>query len=309
MKKNSLQAKGLSLSQAQSISNLCHQRATEIGHKLTNVNNYKKKVTVGKKTHEIVAGKPLPKNVVGLLKEKAELHACQAFLMENTKAKASMLSRLKDGRADVSVVKVPLAPLYVKAKVLDEVEDAFGWSQLSVSENSEYLEAEAYASHIGQFIHKGKTLDVLRTELPGLPAIEWMVIKDGQKSPVEIEKHHTSEELLKLHEDLAGIHRSYEQRVNYFKAKVNNLTTAENARIAKVNADAETEAEVTNRNLRNEFELAHKEYVAKVQGIKVEFEKERQSKIQTTAALRIDVDPRFQKVVDIFLKQLPESQD
>jgi len=309
MKKNSLQAKGLSLSQAQSISNLCHQRATEIGHKLTNVNNYSKKVTVGKKTHEIVAGKPLPEKVLELLTEKAELHACQAFLMENTKAKASMLSRLKDGRADVSVVKVPLAPLYVKAKVLDEVEDAFGWSQLSVSENSEYLEAEAYASHIGQFIHKGKTLDVLRTELPGLPAIEWMVIKDGQKSPVEIEKHHTSEELLKLHEDLAGIHRSYEQRVNYFKAKVNNLTTAENARIAKVNADAETEAEVTNRNLRNEFELAHKEYVAKVQGIKVEFEKERQSKIQTTAALRIDVDPRFQKVVDIFLKQLPESQD
>ena len=67
--------------------------------------------------------------------------------------------------------------------------------------------------------------------------------------------------------------------------------------------------EKTNRDLRSEFELAHKEYVAKVQSIKVEFEKERQSKIQATAVLRINVDPRFQKVVDIFLKQLPESQD
>ena len=309
MKKNSLQSKGLSLSQAQSISNLCHQRATEIGHKLTNVNNYSKKVTVGKKERDIVAGKPLPENVLELLTEKSELHACQAFLMENTKAKAAMLNGLKIARADVSVVEIPKAPQYAKAEVLGELNEEFGWSQLSVSENSEYLEAEAYASHIGQFIHKGKTLDVLRTELPGLPAIEWMVIKDGQKSPVEIEKHHTSEDLLKLHEDLAAVHRTYEQRVNYFKAKVNNLTTAENARIAKVNADAETEAEKTNRDLRNEFELAHKEYVGKVQSIKVEFEKERQSKIQTTAALRIDVDPRFQKVVDIFLKQLPESQD
>ena len=309
MKKNSLTSKGLSLSQAQSISNLCHQRATEIGHKTSNVNNYSKKVTVGKKVHEVVAGKPLPENVVDLLTEKAELHACQAFLMENTKAKAEMLIKLKTDRPDFSGVQVPESPKYVVAEVLPEVGEEFGWEQLTVAEYSEYLEAEAFASHIGQFIHKGSTLDSLRTELPGLPAIEWMTIKDGQKSPVEIEKHHTSEDLLELHEKLAGIHRGYEQKVNYFKAKVQNLTTAENARIANVNADAEGEAEKTNKDLRAKFELEQKEYQAKVQGIKVEFEKERQAKIKTTAALRIDVSPRFQKVVDTFLKQLPDSQE
>ena len=56
MKKNSLAKTGLSLSQAQSISNLCNQRAGEINNILTNVNNYSKKVTVGKKEHKIVEG-------------------------------------------------------------------------------------------------------------------------------------------------------------------------------------------------------------------------------------------------------------
>ena len=309
MKKNSLTSKGLSLSQASSISNLCNQRALEINNKLGNVNNYSKKVTVGKKEHVIVTGKKLPENVMELLIEKAELHACQAFLMENIKAKDDMIREIVQSRPDVSNIKVPEHPKYVTAEVLPQVNDDFGWGELTVGEYSEYLEVEAYASHIGQFIHKGSTLDALRKELPGLPAIEWMVVKDGMKSPVTIETHHTSEQLLTLHEDLAGLHRGYEQKVNYFKAKVQNLTTAENARIANVNADAEAEAEKTNNDLRTQYEMEMKKVNAEFQGVKVEFEKQRQSKIKTTAALRIEVNPRFQEVVDIFLKKFPESQD
>jgi Skp family chaperone for outer membrane proteins len=149
----------------------------------------------------------------------------------------------------------------------------------------------------------------LRSELPGIPKVEWMSIKDGVKTPVDIEVHHTSEQLLKLHEELAAVHREYEQRVNYFKAKVKNLTTAENARIAKENADNEAEAEKTNADLRNKFNKEMDEYNAEVKKIKLEFEKERQEKIKKAAALRIDVHPRFQKVIDEFLKKLPESQD
>ena len=94
MRKNSLASTGLSLSQAQSISNLCNQRALEIAAKLSGVNNYKKCIEVptsngGSKNHTLVVGKPLPKDVVDLLTEKARLHGCQAFLMENIKAKDS----------------------------------------------------------------------------------------------------------------------------------------------------------------------------------------------------------------------------
>jgi len=311
MKQISLASSGLSMSQAQSISNLCNQRAGEIGNKLKSVNNYTKTVKVGEVEHVTVKGNSIPKDVVQLIKEKSTLHACQAFLMENLKAKDEMLSHTRTISPDLSKIDEVVAPRYVKAVLLSPVDETFGWEKLSVSDNFEYLEAEAHASHVGQFIHKNSPLDKLRTELPEIPAIEWMSIKDGEKSPVVIKIHdtHTSEGLLKIHEELAAIHREHEQKVNYFKAKVKNLTTNENARIANENANVEAEAEEINKDLRTKYDLEKKEYSAKVQNIRVEFEKTRQGTMKNVAALRIEINPRFQDVIDGFLKKLPEIKE
>jgi hypothetical protein len=309
MKKNSLSSTGLSLSQAQSISNLCNQRALEIGNVLDVVNNYSKTVEVDGKEHVTVKGRKLPENIVDLLKEKSQLHACQAFLMENIKAKDTLLKGLKVAQANISVVAFPKDYEYVDPTVIQQVTEDWGWEQLTVAETNEYLEAESYASHIGQFIHKGCGLDKLRAELPTLPTIDWMVIKDGVKSPVMIETHHTSEGLLKVHEELAGIHREYEQKVNYFKAKVKNLVTNENARIAKLNSDAQNEAEKTNNERQSVYHVEYTKATEQVKSIRAEFENERQATIKKVAALRIEVDPRYQEVVNIFLTKLPESQE
>jgi len=305
MKKNSLTSnKGLSLSQAQSISNLCNQRALEIGNKLSVVNNYSKSVKVNDEEHTLVKARKLPSDTVELLQEKAELHACQAFLMENIKAKDTLLQDAKKERPDLSSVKFPDDYEVKDPDVIQQVAEDWGWEQLTVAEYNEYLEAEAYASHVGQFIHKGSILDTLRNELPTLPDIEWMTIEEGKKSPVKLNIHHTSEELLGVHEKLAAIHRRYEQKVNYFKAKVKNLVTEENARIAKVNADAQNEAEKINKDAQSVYQLAFGKATEEMKTLKAEFEKTRQAKIKEIASMRIDVDARFQKVVDIFLKQL-----
>jgi hypothetical protein len=307
MSKNSLSSKGLSLSQATSISNLCNQRALEIGNKLGVVNNYSKTVKVGIEEHETVKARPLPIDVVDLLKEKAELHACQAFLMENLKKKDTMLKQIKVVGADISGVKFPEDYEYVDPKVIAQVGEDWGWDELTVAEYNEFLEAQAYAAHIGEYIHKGSTLDKLRAELPTLPDIEWMTIKDGEKSPVKIVKHHTSEELLKVHEDLAEIHRGYEQRVNYFNAKVKNLVTQENARIAKLNSDAQNEATAINNERQSTYETAYKKATEELKQVRAEFENARQASIKEIAALKINIDPRFQKVIDMFLTKLPET--
>jgi len=313
MKKNSLATTGLSLSQAQSISNLCHQRATEIGKQLMAVNNYTKKITVDGVSHVTVKGVKLPDNVVDLLKEKAKLHACQAFLMENMKAKEDLLTsakketyQLPDGLKSI----MPEKPKFVTPATLSNVEEAYGWEQLTAAEYNEYLEAEAYASHIGLFIHNEKSiLGGLRNEINSIPAIEWMVVKgDGTKSPVNIEVHHTPEGLLKVHEELAGLHRGFEQKVNYYKAKVKNLTTERNAEIAKANADAQNDAEKQNNDLQVVYETAMKKVHESLNTAKAEFEKERQAKIKAAAVLRIDVDQRFQEVINTFLKELPPQE-
>jgi hypothetical protein len=305
MKKNSLTPnQGLSLSQAQSISNLCNQRALEIGNTLSVVNNCSKSVKVNEEEHVTVKSRPLPKNTVALLKEKAELHACQAFLMENLKAKDSLLTEAKRSQPDLSKVEFPKDYECEDPNIILQVNEEWGWEQLSVAEYNEYLEAEAYAAHIGLFIHKGGVLDTLRNELPALPDIEWMELHEGHKSPVKITVHHKSEDLLKTHEELAAIHRGYEQRVNYFKAKVKNLVTEENARIAKLNADAQNEAEKINKDRQSHYQLDFGKATEDVKTLKTEFEKERQDKIKEIASMRIDVDQRFQKVVDTFMKQL-----
>lgn len=301
--KHSLSTKGLNLSQAQSISNLCFQRTQDIANRLSVINNAEKTLKIGNETYVETVGNKIPINVVELLLEKALLHSTQAFLMENIKAKDIILKELKS-KQFVSSLECPQYPLLQEATVLELVDENWGWEQLSVSEYNEYLEAEAYAAHIGQFIHKGAKLDELRKELSTIKTLEWITIEDGKKTPLKVSVHHTQDQLLEVHNNLAVLHRKYEQRVNYFKAKVKNLVTEENARISRVNADEQAKVNAANEILLTEYDKAVKNFEAHNLEAKQLFEKNRQEEIQKVAALRIEVDARFQPVIDKYLKQL-----
>lgn len=305
--RNNLQNTGLSLSQAASISNLCNQRAMEITNSLNGINNCSKTFKQNGEKYTLQVGKPVPTNVVELLVEKGQLHAAQAFLMSNIKAKDALINDIRKERFTTSLV-APEQPEYISFESQDLVGEEWGWDQLSQAEYAEYLEQEAFASHIGQFIHKNGTLDNLRKELPNVKILDFIEMEVGKKTPVEIFVHHSSEQLLSYHEKLAALHRTYEQRVNYFKAKVKNLVTVENARISKENAVKGAEVNLANQKLRQEYSdlmSTHQE------AVKVEyenFEADRQARIQQASSLRISIDPRFQDTIDKFLKNLdPES--
>ena len=70
-KKHSLTTKGLSLSQAQSISNLCNQRASDISALLNNINNVEKKLEVNGDTYIETVGKPVPSDLTDVTKISA----------------------------------------------------------------------------------------------------------------------------------------------------------------------------------------------------------------------------------------------
>jgi hypothetical protein len=303
MKKHSLSTKGLSLSQAQSISNLCNQRATDIAAELNGINNVQKELTIGEHTYIETVGKPVPSNLTELLLEKSKLHATQAFLMENIKAKDALIREARYRGMDV-YLSAPDRPKLEEFESLDEVDESFGWSQLTSNEINEYTEAEAYAAHIGQFIHKHGPLDSLRKELPSIKTLEWIEVEHGKKTPLIVMIHHTNEQLLGIHNELAAKHRQYEQRVNYFKAKVKDLTTAENARIARHNADWFAKINATNDVLNSQYQKEYVAYNAELTRLRQELEFKRQNEISEIASLRINVDARFQDVVDTYLAQL-----
>lgn len=305
--RHNLSTTGLSLSQAQSISNLCYQRAMEITSALSGVNNATKTFKHAGETYTPVVGKPMPTDVAALLQEKAKLHATQAFLVSNIKAKDALLLELRR-KSFVPPVEAPEPPKYSEYKTVSAVGEDWGWDQLSPAEYAEFLEQEAYAAHIGQFIHKDGLLDGLRKDLAKIQTVDYVSLKDGERIPVTVKAHHTAEELLKHHETLAALHRKHEQRVNYFKAKVKNLVTEENARIAKENGVKQAEVNRENEKLRLEWVKATQEYQDRIKVEKEAFEADRQEEIRKTAAMRISIDPIFQGTIDGFLKNLdPEG--
>ncbi len=296
-----LSTKGLSMSQAQSISNLCNQRALEIQRELESYNVCSKSIKVSGIDYSLVDAYPMPSAILELLKEKGRLHATQAFLMEAIKEKDYVINRLIHTSFDSSHIVRPEFLEIPEPDVPANVSESWGWEQLSESEHSEFLEADAMAAHLGQFIHKRGKLDNMRREVADLPSIEWMSVKEGEKTPVKINKHHTSQELLSTHEQIAAAHRTYEQRVNYFKAKVKNLVSDENARIQKVCSDlwAQYDAEVSKQgDLKSQVFEAYRNQVQKENA---DFNAAREEQVKAAAALRISVDPRFQPVINMFL--------
>lgn len=296
-----LASKGLSMSQAQSISNLCNQNAQEIQRELDSYNNCSKSINISGQTYSLQDGLPIPGDILEKLKNKGDLHACQAFLMEAIKGKEAEIERIKDTRPDFSHLTAPERPIVPDYDIMYDVNESWGWSQLTDAEYSEYLQVEAIASHLGQFIHKNGKLSQLRKELPNTPSIEWFEVEDGKKTPVKVTKHHVSAALLGIHEDIAEAHRKYEQRVNYYKAKVKNLVSDENARIQKVNADKAAEFLKLEKQLMEEYQIAMDAYNGEILRLTMEFNSQRELDIKSAAALRINVDPRFQHVIDMFI--------
>lgn len=298
--KNSLNVSGLSMSQAQSVSNLCNQRALEINNILEGINNASKTVKIGNETYDETVGKPLPANIVEIILEKGKLYGTVAFLMENIKAKDSLLKEISSRKFTHNLI-APLQESYMECHLQANVEESWGWNQLPLSEINEYREQETLAAHIGLFIHNGKQLDRLRNDLPKIKTLQFITVKDGEKTPVKVSLHHTSSQLMSLHESLSALHRKYESRVNYFKAKVKNLVTIENARVDQENGVLIAETNKANNHAYADYLKEIKVMEGDIQILKNAFEQQKNEDTKATAGLRIFVDPRFKETIDMFL--------
>ena len=301
--KNSLDKTGLSLSQAASVSNILFQKASDIANQLAVINNYSRVIKVDGVDYEETQGNALPTDIVDLITKKAKYHAAQAFLMENIKAKDTLLKVLKSESFEYDV-EAPKMGDMLSSELLYEVGDAWAREKLSLEEVNDFLSNEAYAAHYGQFIHKNSILAGLRDELPTIKLLEWMEVESGKKSPVIVKPHHTHDQLSKLHEEFSALHRNAEQKVNYYKAKMKTLITIENARIAQVNANEQTRVNDLNQTTRDIYTNAAKAWRDAKKVVESEFEVTRNKKIQEASALRIKVSSLFKETIDEILSTL-----
>lgn len=289
---------GLSTTDASSISNLCNQRSREIQSELESKNNYIASFKYDGEYYTETEPKPIDsERVEDLLLKKGRLHSLQAVIMEGIKAKESLMDSIRNEDV-VYTVDAPEHPEYISPEILDNVSEDWGRSKLTSSEIQEYLIAESMASHIGQFIHKGGKLDTLRRELADFKPLDFISLETSKKVPVNRMLHHTPEQLLELHESLASKHREFEKKVNYYKAKIKNLSSEENIRINETNKKSVMEAEEKNQVIRNNYNDASKKYFADKRAYFEEFEADRSKRLNSASKLKIVVPVELQDLLD-----------
>lgn len=295
--------KGLSMNQAQSISNLCNQIATDIDTTINNFNVTSKTIKVDKETYVVKEANPIV-DIHNLLSYKSKLHGVQAHIMEAIKAKDALLNSIQNEGFDDSIFTMPERKLIYEPELISEVGEDYGWKQLSETEYAEYLEQEAIASHYGQFIHKRGKLSCLRNELAKFASLEWEVIEDGKKTPVKVAKHHTQDELMNIHNEVSDVHTRANQRVNYFKAKAKNLANAKNIEIHKENARLKMIYQSNLNDANAEYQNQLAAYNNMIEEMSETFYADRLKRLNEASKLKVVIDPRFQSVVDeLIVKQ------
>jgi hypothetical protein len=308
MKKSMLSTSGLSMSQAQSASNIINQLCEEIDRKLNSFNSHSRVVVLNGVEIEELKANPVTISVVSLLKRKGNLRAAQAFLMEAIKTKNELLDEVRRSRFKPEPFDQP-EPNYMEFYPEDLIDESWGWDQLTYSEYCEYLDVEANAAHIGQFIHNKGVLSKLREDIANLKSLVWIELESGKKTPVKITPSTSSDDLMTIHLALAELHRQYESRVNYYKAKVKNMVSDRNAEISKNNTINENKAYSHNVPLKEAYEALKTEHRNRQNNAMYKFEEEKEMLMKKVASLRIVVNDRFKPVIDEILKSVNGDND
>lgn len=304
---------GLSLSQAQSISNMAFQRANEIGNTLHNISNHKMIWIDENGTTKItIKNSNIPSKhiIVNLLKEKSELHAAQGFLVEAIKEKKKIIEDLKhldfvyDEKPPVNEIK----NLKLDAHIEREVNEEWGFEQLTPKEFAEFIYVDSYAAHIGQFIHKNGVLDKLRKEIHNTNEISFIDLKNNEENQiVRNEFELNSNDLLEIYESLASHHRDYEKRVNYYKAKIKNLVSEKNLEVKRKNNKVFEEFNKKKTEYLQQYNTLLQSYNERYEKARNEFLLEVDKKIKEVSNYRIVVDEKYKPVIDKYMSMLGDE--
>lgn len=257
-----LNTKGLTITQAQNISNLCNQRNEMLESKLNNLNNYSAKITdYTGNTHVIQDARPVPGDIDKVLSEMGENSALQAFLMDNLRKREEIMNAVKD--EDFEFDPQP------KQEGCDFLRKA-DMDYLTVDERIKYLYLEAKCARIGSFIHKNGQLTILRKNVDAENHFQTYSLEVGKQIPVVKTFHHTSHNLLIVHEKLSETHRELSMKLNYFKAKIKNARSEDDLKNLAKLKDIQTKyaAEIT--AWTTSLETKKKELISQLSQLRIE---------------------------------------
>lgn len=290
---NFLSKTGLSITQAQSASNLANQKAMSIKDDLDRWQIIKASVKLDGTVYVLNHGVELINSEVKeMLMNISQLHAVQAFLMYNLKERQAMMKEIEYREFEFEYdVEQPIRPEPKESISIEE------FNPFSAKEQAEYLAVEAYAAHIGQFIHKDEQLDKYRKNFHAMMDFDTRVIGE-ETLPVTKEEKVSKDALDALHEDLSKEHRKYNQRLNYFKAKSKNLLDKHSQQIYVENNAIQDYNEGVFQAYNTERQLWNDKYnVAKAKARNI-FDAQVSSDLNKVSQLRITIPQEYKELID-----------
>lgn len=255
---------GISSSHANHVSNLLKEQNTLISKRLSGVKAFNYNVVIDQQKHNVTT---TSKVETGDWEKEGRYYALSAWLKEAIKAKNSLLdfyrtceaNEFLEGEETVPEFKetppVKVSPPNVRAWT--EL-DAIG--ELSIAERSEYYTLEAYAAHIGKYIHTGGVLSNVKNDLAGGPVVGFhKIVQNGQQTeiPMFSTPNFDANQINKEYFELQAKHREYESKLNSYKARIQNRVTEKNAELQKEFTLASVKA-------NNEYNAALNDYHAKM---------------------------------------------
>lgn len=268
--------KGLTSSEANHITNIVKELVKNIDQKSFVL--YTSKIKNGGGTMPLDEFKR-NEDWVDNVKKVGLLFSLSAFLKTAVKLKES---KMDEERNKKFVHNVPYPTLKETSQRLDTSFETY-LQTLNIKDLNEYLTNESIASHIGKFVHN---FDEVRDASVNFQPTSFRQINNEVVTIIN-ERLYTHEELLSGFFDLQKSHREAEKVVNYYKAKhkdwVKEIETKYLSDVQEVN--------FYNNSLINS-------YNSSVENARIEFEKEKQAKIQEFSKLKIEIPNNLQETLD-----------
>lgn len=198
---------------------------------------------------------------------EGKLYALSAWLREAVKAKMLLLQIVKqasNGAFMIEDEKFPALdeqpPLFitpVKPAAKTE-EDVIG--DMDIKERAEYLTLEATAAHLGKKIHKGGKISVLRKDIQDFVPVRFTTKNSGTGAkdyPISRVLLYEPDAFDKVFFALQAEHRAAEQKLNGYKARIQNEVTVYNATVEKEYSATYNEARLIHDKLVSEYNAKH----------------------------------------------------
>jgi hypothetical protein len=213
--------KGLSSSKAAHLKNVAKEMADVYAIQLQNASLFTEVMLLKDENLSLDRQKPID-NLVEFCQNEGKIFGLSAWLGEGIKEKEAFLKQIKDAEVItlLEMEELPYPPELPKLELEPtELDVKAKWT---IRERAELLSAEAMAASIGKKIHPhGKIAQwktAIRTEKPVRfePLSEKEVVVVKRTLLYEVEAIET------IYFELQQAHRQANERVNYYKARLNN---------------------------------------------------------------------------------------